>query len=100
MNRPERFGREKSRGVRLGGRSHGLERACLGIDPEGGDRRPAALTDIKHLAVAADRHDGRAAGRRHLALPGELACIVNREDRDLVRILQPDVEHTRHCTSP
>src|SRR6185437_3496721 len=42
----------------------------------------------------------RAALRRYLALFAELAGIVDREDRDLVRVLQPDIKHARHRTSP
>jgi hypothetical protein len=33
-------------------------------------------------------------------LLGEFAGLVDREDRDFVRFLQPDVEHARHGTSP
>jgi hypothetical protein len=86
--------------VRLRGRPGGGQITGLGIDPKCRDHRAAALADIEHIAPIANRHDRRPAGRCRLALLGEFAGLIDREDRDLVRILQSDVKHTRHDTPP
>jgi len=86
--------------MRLGCGFRAGEIAGLLIDPKTDDRWATTLADIKHLAVGSDRHDRWAAGRQNLALLPELAGFIDRKDRDLVRILQPNIEHIRHRTPP
>ena len=92
-------GQKRGRVVR-GDRPLGREPTGALVDPEARYRRLAAMPDIQHVPVRADRQHGRPPRDWHLGLRRELAGVgIHGEGRDLVLVLQANVERVWHLLS-